>query len=244
MEHTPYTVSDVMTQAVVAVGQEARFKEIVETMEQWKVSALPVLAGEGRVIGVVSEADLLPKEEFRESDPDRLEQLRRLDDVRKAGALTAGELMSTPALTAHAGDTLAQAARTMAYKSVKRLPVVDDEGLLQGIVSRSDLLKVFLRSDEDLEAEVRTEIVGRLFAGSAKDVSVGVTDGVVTLSGRIRDTSLIPVAARLGRAVEGVVDVTFDLERPAPARVGSPVADRASERDQGLATRAEERQRR
>ncbi|ARF53372.1 CBS domain-containing protein [Streptomyces gilvosporeus] len=210
MEHTPYTVSDVMTQTVVAVGQEARFKEIVETMEQWKVSALPVLAGEGRVIGVVSEADLLPKEEFRESDPDRLEQLRRLDDVRKAGALTAGELMSTPALTVHAGDTLAQAARTMACKSVKRLPVVDSEGLLQGIVSRSDLLKVFLRSDEDLAAEIRTEVVGRLFAGAAEEMSVGVTDGVVTLSGRIGNTSLIPVAARLVRAVEGVVDVRFD----------------------------------
>ncbi|PJJ00113.1 CBS domain protein [Streptomyces sp. 2333.5] len=67
--HTPRTVRDVMTQAVVAIGQEARFKEIVETMQRWKVSALPVLAGEGRVIGVVSEADLLLKEEFRETDP-------------------------------------------------------------------------------------------------------------------------------------------------------------------------------
>ncbi|WP_147264745.1 CBS domain-containing protein, partial [Streptomyces sp. NBRC 110611] len=106
MGHTPRIVSDVMTQTVVSVGREARFKEIVETMEQWKVSALPVLEGEGRVIGVVSEADLLPKEEFREFDPDRLEQLRRLDDTRKAGALTAGELMSTPALTVNADATL------------------------------------------------------------------------------------------------------------------------------------------
>ncbi|MFF4603147.1 CBS domain-containing protein [Streptomyces sp. NPDC001339] len=208
--HTPYTVSDVMTQTVIAVGQEARFKEIVETMEQWKVSALPVLAGEGRVIGVVSEADLLPKEEFREADPDRMEQLRRLDDVRKAGALTAGELMTTPALTVRAGDTLAQAARTMAYKSVKRLPVVDGQGLLQGIISRSDLLKVFLRPDDDLAAEVRTEIIGRLFPGSPESVTVTVTDGVVAVGGRIPDPSLIPVVARLVRAVEGVVDVTFD----------------------------------
>ncbi|AJT69671.1 hypothetical protein T261_8074 [Streptomyces lydicus] len=219
MPHTPYTVSDVMTQTVVAIGQEARFKEIVETMEQWKVSALPVLAGEGRVIGVVSEADLLPKEEFRESDPSRMEQLHRLDDVRKAGALTAGELMSAPALTAHAGDTLAQAARTMAFKSVKRLPVVDSAGMLQGIVSRSDLLKVFLRSDEDLAAEVRTEI-GRLFPASSDEVAVGVTDGVVTLSGPIRDRSLVAVAARLVRAVEGVVDVTVDVTGTVPAPTG------------------------
>ncbi|MGG7569347.1 CBS domain-containing protein [Streptomyces sirii] len=225
MEHTPRTVSDVMTQTVVAIGQEARFKEIVETMEQWKVSALPVLAGEGRVIGVVSEADLLLKEEFRETDPDRMEQLRRSDAVRKAGAVTAGELMSTPAVTVHAGDTLAQAARTMAYKSVKRLPVVDSEGLLQGIVSRSDLLKVFLRSDEDLAAEVRTEVVDRLFGEAAKELSVSVTDGLVTLSGRLRNVSLIPVAARLVRAVEGVVNVTFDVTDAASAGAVPPSAE-------------------
>ncbi|GAB7035480.1 CBS domain-containing protein [Streptomyces sp. NPDC021749] len=215
MEHTPHTVSDVMTQTVVAVGQEARFKEIVETMEQWKVSALPVLAGEGRVVGVVSEADLLPKEEFRESDPDASEQLRRPGEVRKAGALTAGELMTAPALTVHAGDTVAQAARTMARKSVKRLPVVDATGMLQGIVSRSDLLKVFLRSDEDLAAEVRAEIVGRLFPGTPDEVAVSVTDGVVTLRGPVPDRALMAVAARLVRAVEGVVDVTFELTGPA-----------------------------
>ncbi|MFI9257288.1 CBS domain-containing protein [Streptomyces sioyaensis] len=228
--HTPRTVRDVMTQAVVAIGQEARFKEIVETMQRWKVSALPVLAGEGRVIGVVSEADLLLKEEFRETDPDRMEQLRRSDAVRKAGGVTAGELMSSPALTVHADDTLAQAARTMAYKSVKRLPVVDSGGLLQGIVSRSDLLKVFLRSDEDLAAEVRTEVVGRLFTATAPELSVHVTDGVVTLSGRIRNAALLPVAARLVRAVEGVVDVTFDLEGPAPEQGEPPVAGHSSGR--------------
>ncbi|MEU8782428.1 CBS domain-containing protein [Streptomyces sp. NPDC048637] len=216
MEHSPYTVGDVMTRTAVAIGQEAPFKEIVETMERWQVSALPVLAGEGRVIGVVSEADLLPKEEFRGAQPSRLEQLRRLDDVRKAGALTAGELMSAPALTVHAGDTLAQAARTMAFKSVKRLPVVDGAGLLQGIVSRADLLKVFLRPDEDLAAEIRTEIIGRLFAASPDDLAVSVTDGVVTLSGTLRDPSLLPVTARLVQAVEGVVGVTFDVSGPAP----------------------------
>ncbi|MGD3112746.1 CBS domain-containing protein [Streptomyces sp. YGL11-2] len=211
MAHGPHTVSDVMTQTVVAVGQEASFKEIVETMEQWQVSALPVLAGEGRVIGVVSEADLLPKEEFRDAAPDRMEQRQRLEDLRKAGGLTAGELMSTPALTVRADETIAQAARTMARKSVKRLPVVDGHGLLQGIVSRADLLKVFLRSDEDLAAEVRTEIVDRLFSGAPKDVEVTVEDGVVALHGPLPDSALLPVLSRLVRAVEGVVDVTFDV---------------------------------
>ncbi|MFE1172874.1 CBS domain-containing protein [Streptomyces sp. NPDC058773] len=217
MADRPYTVGDVMTRAVVAVGQEASFKEVVETLERWRVSALPVLAGDGRVIGVVSEADLLPKEEFRAAQPSRVEQLRRVEEVRKAGGRTAGDLMSAPALTVHAGDTLAQAARTMAFKSVKRLPVVDGTGLLAGIVSRADLLKVFLRPDEELAAEVRTEILGRLCAGSADAPAVRVTDGVVTLGGTLRDPSLRPVLARLVQAVEGVVAVRFEAEGPALA---------------------------
>ncbi|MCQ9130302.1 MULTISPECIES: CBS domain-containing protein [Streptomyces] len=207
MPQTPHIVSDVMTQTVVAVGRDALFKEIVRTMEQWKVSAMPVLEGEGRVIGVVSEADLLPKEEFRDEDPSLVEQSRRLSDVAKAGAATAGELMSTPAVTVHPDVTLAQAARIMAVRRVKRLPVVDDLGMLQGLVSRADLLKVFLRSDDDIEEEVRRTVVSYLFPSVSHAVHVDVHEGVVTLRGHLRDTSLIPVAVRLVRAVEGVVDV-------------------------------------
>jgi CBS domain-containing protein len=211
MHGTPHIVSDVMSETVAAIGREAAFKEIVRMMQDWKVSALPVLEGEGRVVGVVSEADLLPKEEFRDSDPDRYTQLRRLSDLAKAGAATAEELMTSPALTVQADATLAQAARTMARAKVKRLPVVDELGVLQGIVSRADLLKVFLRDDEEVAEEVRREVVSYLFPTPASSARVVVRDGVVTLSGRIRDTSLVPVAARLIRAVEGVVNVEFDL---------------------------------
>ncbi|ARF53876.1 CBS domain-containing protein [Streptomyces gilvosporeus] len=224
MRNVPHLVSDVMTRTVAAVDREARFKEIVETMERRQVSALPVLAAEGRVVGIVSEADLLPKEGFREADPDRLERLRRVDDVRRAEAVTAGELMTSPALTVRADATLSQAARTMARKSVKRLPVVDGNGVLRGIVSRADLLKVFLRSDEELAEEIRRDVVEDLFAAPERDLRVAVVNGVVTLSGRVRDTSLIPVAARLVRAVEGVVDVEFDVTGPAALRHSRPAA--------------------
>ncbi|MFD9282576.1 CBS domain-containing protein [Streptomyces mirabilis] len=214
MHDTPHIVSAVMTHTVAAIGRRANFKEIVQLMEQWKVSALPVLEGEGLVIGVVSEADLLPKEEFRDSDPDRYTQLRRLSDLAKAGAVTAEDLMTAPAVTVRANATLAQAARTMAHAKVKRLPVVDDVGLLEGVVSRGDLLKVFLRDDEDIAEEVRREVVSYLFRAPLVPVRVQVHDGVVTLTGRVRDTSLVPVAARLVRAVEGVVDVEFELTGP------------------------------
>jgi CBS domain-containing protein len=214
MHGTPHIVSDVMTSTVVALGGGAMFKDIVKTMQQWKVSALPVLDGKERVIGVVSEADLLPKEEFRDSDPDRYTQLHRLSDLAKAGAVTAQELMTAPAVTVHADATLAQAARIMARSRVKRLPVVDDRGVLKGVVSRSDLLKVFLRDDEDIADEVRREVVSQLFPTPIEPIRVEVREGVVTLTGRIRDTTLVPVAARLVRAVEGVVDVDFALAGP------------------------------
>ncbi|MEU0654943.1 CBS domain-containing protein [Streptomyces albogriseolus] len=220
MPETPHIVSDVMTQTVVAVGRDAPFKEIVQTMESWKVSAMPVLEGEGRVVGVVSEADLLPKEEFRESDPSLFEQRRRLPDVAKAGAVTAEELMSTPAIAVHADATLAQAARIMAVRHVKRLPVVDDIGMLQGIVSRADLLKVFLRPDEEIGEEVRRTVVSYLFPAVSHAIHVNVHEGVVTLRGHIHDTSLISVAVRLVRAVEGVVDVVPQLTGESAGRDG------------------------
>ena len=216
MPGTPHVVSDVMTHTVAAVGRAAAFKEIVRLMQDWKVSALPVIEGEGRVVGIVSEADLLPKEEFRDSDPDRSTQLRRLSDLAKAGAMTAEELMTSPALTVRAGATLAEAARLMARAKVKRLPVVDAVGMLEGIVSRADLLKVFLRTDEEIAEEVRREVVSYVFPAPDSSVRVDVRNGVVTLVGQARDTSLVPVAARLVRAVEGVVDVDFDLARHAP----------------------------
>ncbi|MFE4665756.1 CBS domain-containing protein [Streptomyces sp. NPDC056716] len=210
MYGTPSIVSDVMTQTVAAVGPRAPFKEIVRLMRDWRVSALPVVEGEGRVVGVVSEADLLPTEELRDDADVGPLRSRQPVDIAKAGARTAADLMSAPAVTVRAGATIAEAARVMARASVKRLPVVDDSGLLAGVVSRTDLLKVFLRGDDDIAAEVRHEVAAPLFV-TPSPVHVEVQDGVVTLTGRIRDTTLVPVAARLVRAVEGVVDVRFDL---------------------------------
>ncbi|MEU6812896.1 CBS domain-containing protein [Streptomyces sp. NPDC046831] len=201
------TVSDVMTRTVVALRTGAVFKDIAATMRQWHVSALPVLDGEGNVVGVVSEADLLPKEEYRETDVGRYGQALHLADVRKAAAVTAGELMTAPAVTVAPEATLAQAARIMARRRVKRLPVVGHDGALKGIVSRSDLLKVFLRDDEDIAGEVRREVVVHLFGTRPPPVGVEVHDGVVTLTGRVDDTALVPVATLLTRAVPGVVDV-------------------------------------
>ncbi|GAA3047175.1 CBS domain-containing protein [Streptomyces roseofulvus] len=205
-----YAVSDVMSHTAVAVGRDASYKEIVALMDQWSVSALPVLEGEGRVVGVVSEADLLPKEAYRGEDPDP----GRFDDAAKAGAVRAGDLMSAPAVTVHADASLAEAARIMARRRVKRLPVVNDLGLLEGVVSRSDLLKVFLREDDEIEREVRRSVLG---GGALAGLDVAVADGVATLRGTLPDRSLVPLLARAARAVEGVVDVRMELDGAADA---------------------------
>ncbi|MFF1357838.1 CBS domain-containing protein [Streptomyces sp. NPDC058297] len=212
MYGTPHIVSDVMTHTVAAVDRRAAFKEIVQLMQDRQISALPVIEGEGRVVGVVSEADLLPKEELRDNPDAAYLQLRQPVDVAKADALSAGDLMSFPAITIRADATLAEAARTMAREGVKRMPVVDDVGLLAGVVSRADLLKVFLRGDDKIAEEVRREIVSSLFPPPSV-IQVEVHDGVATLTGRIHDTAMVPIAARLVRSVEGVVDVQFDLAR-------------------------------
>ncbi|MBH5333899.1 CBS domain-containing protein [Streptomyces pactum] len=217
MAESPRRVSDVMTRTVVAVGREASFREVVEIMGRWKVSAVPVLEGEGRVIGVVSEADLLPKEEFRDDMLERPGMARqRFAELVKAWAVTAEELMSSPAVTVHADATVAEAARTMAIRRVKRLPVIDGEAKLCGIVSRADLLKVFLRSDEELQGEVRGVLLADPLHAFG-ELRMSVSDGVVTLSGQVRDAGLIPVVVRLVRGVEGVVDVAARIGVGAPS---------------------------
>ncbi|MFJ6015880.1 CBS domain-containing protein [Streptomyces sp. NPDC092952] len=210
MARPPLTVADVMSRKVVAVRPGAEFKEIVTAMDRWKVTALPVIEGEGRVVGVVSEADLVLKEELHDRGLGFVERLRRPGAAARAGSGRAEDLMTSPAVTVGPDASLPQAARMMATRHVKRLPVVDPRGLIQGVVSRSDLLKVFLRSDADLADEVRGD-VGRLFPLSHDQVGVRVEAGVVILTGEVSDGELIPVAERLARTVEGVVDVRCEL---------------------------------
>ncbi|WP_316772599.1 CBS domain-containing protein [Streptomyces sasae] len=226
MTGTPYAVSDVMTRTVVAVRRGAAFKDIVKTMRGWRVSAVPVLDDQGRVMGVVSEADLLHKEEVRDGAPEGPARPRRPDDLTRAAATTAGELMTAPAVTVRADATLPQAARRMARHGVKRLPVVDADGVLTGVVSRVDLLKVYLRDDEDIAEEIRREVLPNVFADTSEPVEVRVSDGVVTLTGRVRDPALVQVVAGWVRSVDGVVDVDCALtgarRQPAAGAEGVP----------------------
>ncbi|MFB7169957.1 CBS domain-containing protein [Streptomyces sp. NPDC056254] len=195
------TVDDVMTHTVASVGHETAFKDIVETMRMWNVSALPVLSEGGRVIGVVSEADLLL--DAQGTDPDR--------------ATTAEQLMTRPAVTVTKDATIPAAARLMARGHLKRLPVVDGDGGLIGVVSRGDLLKVYLRPDADIGAEIRELLTYHLVPHGSAEVHVHVAKGVVYLHGSLPDLALEDVVVRAAGTVPGVVDVEADFTVPVSA---------------------------
>ena len=206
-----------MTREVVTVDEQESFKELAALMAECRVSALPVLDEGGRVVGVVSEADLLLKEEFPEGPAGgRLFQGRHRMERAKAAGDTAVELMTAPAITIGPDATVAEAARLLHRHQIKRLPVVDPAGPLLGIVSRADLLKVFLRSDAEIAQEVRQEVFLRAMWVDPDTVAVEVRDGVVTLTGQLERRSLIPITVSLVHGLDGVVDVvdrlTFEVD--------------------------------
>jgi CBS domain-containing protein len=210
------TVRDVMTTTVIALRKTADFKEIVSVLRQYGVSACPVIDDANRVIGVVSEADLL----YKETEPDRPAALLRLqwrlDEEYKAKAVTAGQLMTTPAVTVGPGASVVDAARLMQDRRVKRLPVVGRDRQLVGIVSRSDVLSVFERPDADIWDEVCKVIVADEFRLDAADFRVTVSSGIVTISGLVDERRTAQRLVARIRHAEGVVSVrnrlSFDAD--------------------------------
>jgi CBS domain-containing protein len=209
----PWKVADVMTADAMSVDQEAPFKQIVDIMEAFGYNALPVVDGSGRVLGLVSSADLVPKIEFAGTE----EQVHLFEGRRhrlareKAAGTAAADLMTSPAVTVLPQTTLVEAAKIMESGGLKRLPVVDEQDRLTGMVTRSDLLKVFLRDDTDIRREIRTEVLADLVGVEPSQIHVEVDDGVVTLLGRLDRRSLIPATIRHIERVAGVVDVVSHL---------------------------------
>ncbi len=208
-------IRNVMTTDVTTVRENTQFKDVVRALELRDVSAAPVVDGAGRVLGVVSQADLLVKQGTQEPTWSRspMAWLRRRRDARRAGATTAGALMTAPAITIDAESTVAHAARALVRHNVKRLPVVDADGTLLGIVSRKDVLTVFLRKDE----EIREDIVENVFergigtAVNPSTVHVTVHDGHVTLEGQLELKSQLPLVEQMASHVDGVVDVDMSM---------------------------------
>ncbi|MGW5735946.1 MULTISPECIES: CBS domain-containing protein [Streptomyces] len=216
MKHSK--IGSVMTGEVVSARYGTPFKEVAKLLSEHRVSGLPVIDADDKVVGVVSETDLLVRE-ARQPAPRRPPRRFRLRPVgggtrrtrAKAAARTAGQLMSTPPVCVHADDTIAQGARRMARHQVERLPVVDEEERLVGIVTRRDLLRVFLRPDDEIRREVIEQVLVRALWLPPRAVEIDVHNGVVTLRGQLERRSEIPVALHMAREIDGVVAVVDKL---------------------------------
>jgi CBS domain-containing protein len=211
------TVKDVMSTHVIAVRQGAPYKEMAAMLHQQRVSAFPVIDDDNKVIGVVSEADLLTKEALEGTVPRTL--LSRQERVRKqVNALTAADLMTKPPVITGPDETVTHAARLMFDQQVKRLPVISDDGTLIGIVSRSDVLSVYSRPDAQILRQVTQELIPSTFLRDPDKYTVTVNDGIVTIEGTPETTQAGLDIIGTARHMEGVVAVRDRLSYPKDTR--------------------------
>jgi CBS-domain-containing membrane protein len=197
----------------------------VARLTEHRVSAVPVVNDAGLVLGVVSEADLLLKEEHPDPDADLplVWTKRRRAEHDKAAAAVARDLMTIAVVSITPDATAAQAARRLHTANIKRLPVVDHRGRLVGIISRSDLLKVFNRPDQAIRREIIDEVIAGEFLLDPNRFFIRVQDGVVVLEGRVERRSLLPLLIRAVHGVEGVVQVEDRLADDIDDRDADPV---------------------
>lgn len=201
-------IKDLMTVDVAAVPRTATLKQVAAVMADRGISGLPVVTSEGDVVGVVSEADVILKVASRPESAGILGRIFPLAnvDARRLEALTAGEAMTSPAITIEADRSVAEAARRMVEKGIKRLPVVR-AGKLVGIVSRSDLVRAFVRSDAEIWEELRGEMMKSKLWASPEEIDVSVNGGRVTVTGRVATRTLVDLAEAIAWRVPGVASV-------------------------------------
>ncbi|MER7965150.1 CBS domain-containing protein [Streptomyces ardesiacus] len=210
MQHR--TVGDLMTWPVVHVRTDASFKAVAEALAGNDITAVPVVDDIGHPVGVVSEADLVRKV-AQHPDPAGPTRLPEPRDRLAGERVTVEELMTAPAVCARPEWSIVEAARLMVTEGIKRLPVVDEADRLVGIVSRSDLLRVFLRRDDALREEISGDVLIRTLGLAPTDMTVEVDAGQVTVEGLVDDEHLVPVIERLCLGVDGVVSVHMDVSR-------------------------------
>ena len=216
------TVRDVMSTHVIAVRQGAPYKEIAAMLHEQRVSAFPVIDDDNKVIGVVSETDLLTKEALEGTVPRTL--LSRQERVRKqTNAITAADLMTKPPVTIGADELVTRAARLMFDQRVKRLPVISDDGTLIGIVSRSDVLSVYSRPDAEIQHQVAKDLIVGTFLCDPDRFTVTVNEGIVTIKGAPETTMAGLDIIDAARHMEGVVAIRDRLSYPQDSPYRHPV---------------------
>jgi CBS-domain-containing membrane protein len=210
-------VRDVMSTRVVAVRKRATFKDMAARLREQRVSAFPVLDDDDKVIGVVSEADLLAKVALDDRMPRLFPGMTRAREEAKADGVIAADLMTAPPATVLPGDSVAHAARLMYDRRVKRLPVIDGRGRLIGIVARSDVLSVYGRPDDEIRREILQGVIGGEFRCDPRRFTVTVRNGIVTLEGGPATAAVRRGIVDAARHTEAVVSVRDRLTHPAHA---------------------------
>jgi CBS domain-containing protein len=208
------TVKDVMSTHVIAVRQGASYKDMAAMLHEQRVSAFPVLDDHNRVIGVVSESDLLTKAALEGTVPGMLQSMMSQREHARASALTAAELMTSPPVTIGPDESVTHAARLMYSRRVKRLPVTSDDGTLIGIVTRADVLSVYSRPGADIQREIIQDLIVGMFACDPARFTVTVADGIVTIEGAPETDRAGRDIIDAARHVEGVVAVRDRLRYP------------------------------
>ncbi len=208
------TVKDVMSTHVVAVRPGAEYKEMAAKLREQRVSAFPVVDEDGKVIGVVSESDLLVKEALAGTAPGGLRGLTQRHVRSRVTGLTAADLMTRPAVTIGPDEPVSHAARLMYRKRVKRLPVIGADGTLIGIVTRSDVLSVYRRPDTEIRREIIEDLIPGTLSCAPTPFDVTVKDGIVTLKGTPGTAAARGDIVDAVRHMEGVVAVRDRLSYP------------------------------
>ena len=208
-------VKDVMTTRVIWVKKDATFREMAAALREYRVSAFPVVDDDRKVIGVVSEADMLTKEAL-DDEPGVISGILHRRDQAKARGVTAGDLMTAAVIAVRPEDTVEHAAKLMYDRKVKRLPVTDADGRLVGIISRADVLSVFNRTDEAIRAEILDEVPLGEYSEDPRTLDVTVKDGIVTLTGVPETSETGHEIVRRVRHIQGVVAVRDRLSYPTP----------------------------
>src|ERR1700733_3741312 len=208
------TIKDVMSTHVIAVRQGASYKDMAAMLREQRVSAFPVLDDHNKVIGVVSESDLLTKEALAGTGRGMLQSVMSQREHARASAVTAAELMTKPPVTIGPDEPVTQAARLMYSRHVKRLPVTSDDGTLIGIVTRADVLSVYSRPDADIQREIIQDLIQGMFACDPARFTVTVADGIVTIEGAPATDLVGRDIIDAARHVEGVVAVRDRLSYP------------------------------
>jgi CBS domain-containing protein len=207
-------VQDVMSTAVVTVTPTATLREAARTLVEHGITGMPVVNADGGVVGVLSEADIVAKEARSERREGVLARLFDPGDPwldSRQSARTVAEAMSAPAITIASGQTVAEAASVITSEGVNRLPVVD-QGKLVGIVTRADLVRAFVRTDEEISREITKDVVERVFWLDPSRVQVSVSNGAVTLAGSVETDADVKLLPELVRRVPGVVNVSSTLQ--------------------------------